>query len=134
MSDKAASPHSGRETILIVEDEPAMLRMATQLLERLGYRVLAASTPGEALRTAGAHVGAIDLLVTDVVMPEMNGRQLANALITLLPGLRCLFMSGYTNDVIAHHGVIDEGIEFIAKPFSTSDFAKKIRAILDSKR
>lgn len=133
MDETTTSPQSGRETVLVVEDEPAILRMATQFLERLGYRVLPASTPGEAIRIANAHAAHIDLLVTDVVMPEMNGRQLADALVGMIPGLRCLFMSGYTNDVIAHHGVLDDGIEFIAKPFNTTEFAKKIRTILDGK-
>jgi response regulator RpfG family c-di-GMP phosphodiesterase len=106
--------------------------MATQLLGRLGYHVLPAPTPGEALRIARSHEGVIDLLITDVVMPEMNGRQLSNQLSEIVPGLRALFMSGYTNNVIAHHGVIDEGIQFIGKPFTMTEFAKKIRTILDS--
>jgi CheY-like chemotaxis protein len=129
--ESLASPQSGRETVLLVEDEPAILRMATQLLQRLGYHVLPAPTPSEALHIARSHKGVIDLLITDVVMPEMNGRQLCDQLSDIVPGLRALFMSGYTNNVIAHHGVIDEGIQFIAKPFSMTEFAKKIRTILD---
>jgi len=130
-SGTSLSPLAGHETVLLVEDEPALLHMATQLLERLGYHVLPAPTPGEAIRIASTYVGTVDLLVTDVVMPEMNGRQLATHLCTILPGLRCLFMSGYTNNVIAHRGVLDEGIQFIAKPFTTTAFGNKIREILD---
>jgi CheY-like chemotaxis protein len=130
-NNASLSPPAGHETVLLVEDEPAMLHMATQLLQRLGYHVLPAPTPGEAIRIASTYEGTIDLLVTDVVMPEMNGRQLATHLCTILPGLRCLFMSGYTNNVIAHRGVLDEGIQFIAKPFTTTAFGNKIREILD---
>jgi CheY-like chemotaxis protein len=122
----------GRETILLVEDEPTILKMATQLLERVGYRVLAAAAPSEAIRIAKSDAGAIELLITDVVMPEMNGRELRHALTAVLPQLRCLFMSGYTNNVIAHHGVLDEGVNFIAKPFSARELASKVREVLDT--
>ncbi len=96
----------GRETILVVEDEPAILDMTKTMLERLGYTVLTASTPGEAIRLAGAYTGVIHLLMTDVVMPEMNGHDLAKNLLTSFPALKRLFMSGYTADVIAHQGVL----------------------------
>ncbi|MDO8833983.1 MAG: ATP-binding protein, partial [Vicinamibacterales bacterium] len=121
----------GRETILLVEDEAAILKMTTLMLERQGYAVLAASSPGESLRLAEAHAGRIDLLITDVVMPEMNGRDLARNLLALYPNLKRLFMSGYTADVIAHHGVLDPGVHFIQKPFSTKDLAAKTRDVLD---
>jgi DNA-binding NtrC family response regulator len=88
-------------------------------------------TPGEALRLAREHRGAIDLLVTDVVMPEMNGRDLAKNLMSLYPHLKRLFMSGYTANVIAHHGVLDEGVYFIQKPFSIDDLSAKVRESLD---
>jgi nitrogen-specific signal transduction histidine kinase/CheY-like chemotaxis protein len=123
----------GHETILLVEDEPAILKMATMMLERQGYRVLAASAPGEAVRVAGEHAGEIHLLMTDVVMPEMNGRDLAKNLMSLYPDLMCLFMSGYTANVIAHRGVLDEGVHFIQKPFSMLDLAAKVREVLDGK-
>lgn len=122
----------GQETILLVEDEPSMLNMTRQVLERLGYCVLPASTPDNAIHIAQAHMGAIHLLITDVVMPEMNGREFSQRLMALLPGLRCLFMSGYTNNVIAPHGVLDEGIHFIAKPFSVRDLATKVREVLEA--
>jgi two-component system, cell cycle sensor histidine kinase and response regulator CckA len=123
---------SGSETILLVEDEPMILEMVTAMLQRQGYQVLRAATPGEALRLAEEYAGEIRMLITDVVMPEMNGRDLAKALSTLYPGLRCLFMSGYTANVIAHHGVLDEGVHFIQKPFSMKDLGRMLRETLDS--
>jgi PAS domain S-box-containing protein len=122
----------GRETILLVEDSPTILELAMELLTRQGYTVLAASTPGEAIRLAREHAGKIDLLMTDVVMPEMNGRDLANKLLSLYPHLNRLFMSGYTADVIASHGVLDEGVNFIQKPFSMQSLAAKVREVLGS--
>jgi PAS domain S-box-containing protein len=122
----------GHETILLVEDEPAILHMGKQMLERFGYRVLAASTPAESIQTASDQAGKIHLLITDVVMPEMNGRDLAKNLISLYPELKCLFMSGYTANVIAHHGVLEEGVHFIQKPFSMMDLAATVRKVLDS--
>jgi response regulator RpfG family c-di-GMP phosphodiesterase len=121
----------GRETVLLVEDELAILEMTTEILERLGYNVLAAGTPGEAIRLAQEYPGLIDLLLTDVVMPEMNGRDLAKNLLSIYPDIRRLFMSGYTANVIAHHGVLDEGVHFIQKPFSMNDLGAKIREALD---
>ncbi len=122
----------GNETILLVEDEPAILKMARLMLERFGYQVLAASTPGEAIRVASEHTGDIHLLLSDVVMPEMNGRDLAKNLISLYPEIKRLFMSGYTDSVIAHHGVVDEGINFIQKPFPKQSLAAKVRKVLDN--
>lgn len=122
----------GRETILVVEDEPAILSLATKVLQRLGYTVLAANTPYGALRLAREHSGAIHLLMTDVVMPEMNGRDLAKELLKSYPKLKRLFMSGYTADVIAPQGVLAEGVHFIPKPFSANDLATKVRNVCDS--
>jgi PAS domain S-box-containing protein len=121
----------GHETILLVEDEPAILEMSTIMLERLGYTVLAAGTPGEAVRLAQEHPGRIDLLLTDVIMPEMNGRDLAKNLLSIYPDIRRLFMSGYTASVIAHHGVLDQGVHFIHKPFSMKDLGEKLREALE---
>jgi PAS domain S-box-containing protein len=126
-----AEGSSRAETILVVEDEPAVLRLAATLLERLGYIVLAAGTPGEAVRLAQEHAARIDLLITDVVMPEMNGRALARTLLSFNPDLRRLFMSGYTADVITHHGVLDPGVHFLQKPFSGSALAAAVRAALE---
>jgi PAS domain S-box-containing protein len=121
----------GRETILLVEDEPAILSLTTAILSGLGYAVVAARTPGEATRLAKEHAGRIQLLLTDVVMPEMDGRALAKNLLLLYPTLKCLFTSGYTADVIAHHGLLESGVHFISKPFSRSDLATKVREVLD---
>jgi PAS domain S-box-containing protein len=121
----------GHETILLAEDEPALLELTTKMLKRQGYRVLAASTPGEAIRLAREHSGEINLLMTDVIMPEMNGRDLAKNLLALYPHMKRLFMSGYTADVIAHHGVLDEGVHFMQKPFSRKYLADKVREALD---
>jgi CheY-like chemotaxis protein len=126
----AAPVRRGHETVLLVEDEPTLLNLVRLMLEKLGYRVLAAGTPGEAVRWAKQHAGEIHVLVTDVVMPEMNGRELTKGLLALYPDLSRLFMSGYTADVIAHHGVLDEGVHFIQKPFSTKDLAARIREVL----
>jgi signal transduction histidine kinase/CheY-like chemotaxis protein len=123
-------PRSRGETVLLVEDEAAILRLGRTMLERLGYEVLAAATPGEALRLAEQHAGRIDLLVTDVVMPEMNGRRLAERIGALVPDLKCLYMSGYTADVIADQGVLTEGIHFIQKPFTINGLAESVRTAL----
>jgi len=129
----AAEPvNCGQETILLVEDEAAILDISTMILTRLGYTVLAANSPAEAMLLAREHPRAISLLMTDVVMPEMNGRDLAKNLRSLFPHLKRLFMSGYPADVIAHHGVLDEGVHFIQKPFSMPDLAAKLREVFDS--
>jgi PAS domain S-box-containing protein len=120
----------GSETILLVEDEPSILKMATIMLERLGYTVIAAPTPNEAIRLAGEYSSRIDLLMTDVVMPRMNGRDLAKSILSIYPNIRLLFMSGYTANVIAHHSVLEEDVHFIQKPFSMNDLAVKIREAL----
>ena len=121
----------GAETILLVEDEPSILRMTRMMLERMGYKVLAAGTPGGAIALAREYAGQIHLLMTDVVMPEMNGRDLAGNLLALYPDLKRLFMSGYTANLIAHHGLLAEGVNFIQKPFSREQLGKKVRDVLD---
>ena len=129
-TDQARGFTGGSETILLVEDEPSILKMSKNILEKLGYAVLTASTPGKAVQLADEYAGEINLLMTDVVMPEMNGRDLANNLVSRYPHLKRLFMSGYTTHVIAHHGVLDEGVHFIQKPFSIKDLAAKVREAL----
>jgi CheY-like chemotaxis protein len=106
--------------------------MSKTILERLGYTVLAASTPGEAIRLADKYSGKIHLLATDVIMPEMNGRELAERLGQSRPEMKCLFMSGYTANIIANQGVLKEGVLFIQKPFSKNELAIKVRDALDS--
>ena len=125
---------SGHETILVVEDEIMNLELVELMLERYGYRVLPASSPGEALLTAKGHPGEIHLLLTDLIMPEMNGRDLAKEMTSLYPDMMCLIMSGYTKDVIAHHNVLDKDVHFIQKPFSVQTLAAKVREVLDSGR
>jgi len=128
---EATTRPGGREVILIAEDEKSVRITLEQFLGDLGYVVLAAAAPEEALNLASAREGAIDLLITDVVMPGMSGRTLAARLAERRPGLRCLFMSGYTADVIAHRGVLDAGTDFLAKPFTRDELARKVREILD---
>ena len=123
-------PH-GHETILLVEDDKAILNLAADILSNLDYSVLQAGSPSEALRMAKENNHEINLLMTDVIMPEMNGKDLADTLKSFIPQLKCLFMSGYTANVISHHGVLDEGVHFIQKPFSPSKMAVKIREVLD---
>ncbi len=129
----AVSTTSGNETILLVEDEPLILDLAKEMLENSGYQVLTALTPGEAIRAANAFAGEIHLLISDVIMPETNGKELAKNIISLYPEIRCLFMSGYTDDIIAHQSVLDKGVNFIQKPFSGQALAAKVREMLDSK-
>ena len=122
---------TGTETILLVEDDEAILNLSKIILEKLGYTVLAAETPVLALHLAGEHPGELHLLITDVVMPKMNGRALAEQLGATRPNLKCLYMSGYTADVITHRGILNGGVDFIQKPFSSDELAAKVRQVLD---
>ncbi len=131
--EAAEIPLSRGETVLVVEDEPALLKMDKKILEQLGYRVLAAGTPGGAIGLAEEHASEIHLLITDVVMPEMNGRDLAERMQSRYPSMKILFMSGYTANMIADRGVLDEGVNFIQKPFSMKDLAFKVREALGEK-
>ncbi len=121
----------GNETILVVEDDPAVLKYTHKALEKQGYTVLSACNPEEALAHARDSAQRVDLLLTDVVMPEMNGAQLHEKLSAVLPELAVLYMSGYTGNVIARHGVLKEGIDFIQKPFDAMELAGRIRQLLD---
>jgi PAS domain S-box-containing protein len=118
------------ETILVVEDEGSVLKLTTVTLEELGYTVLSAGNPVEADRLAESHAGPIDLLISDVVMPVMNGRELADRIRMRHPEMKTIFMSGYTANVIAHRGVLDEGVNFLQKPFSRMELAGKVREVL----
>ncbi|MGC8490772.1 MAG: ATP-binding protein [Syntrophobacteraceae bacterium] len=122
----------GTETILLVEDEESILALGKAILELHGYTVLTARHPAEALQIARSSDTPIHLLITDVVMPEMNGRELRNRLQALHYEFKCIYMSGYTANVIAHHGVLDEGINFLQKPFSVRALAEKVRDVLDA--
>ena len=123
---------SGHETILLVEDDPSVLKLTARLLKGQGYNLLPALTPGDAIRLAREYSGEIHLLVTDVIMPEMNGRDLAGNVQSLYPNIKRLFMSGYTGDIIASQGVLDKGVHFIQKPFSVQRLLAEVRAALGS--
>ncbi len=123
----------GTETVLVAEDEAPLLTLARKILTKVGYTVLPAHSPTEALSLAEEHVGEIHLLLTDVVMPEMNGPELMEKLHAIRPAVKGLFMSGYTADVVAQQGVLDEGIHFIEKPFSPKALADKVREVLDKR-
>jgi len=127
-------PLSRGETVLLVEDDGSNLKLGKRILEELGYAVLSTNSPSEATKLAEEHTGKINLLITDVVMPEMNGRELSERLQTLHPDLKILFMSGYTANVIAHRGVLEDGVCFISKPFSKKDMAIKVREALDKSK
>ncbi len=122
---------TGSETILLVEDEPSILKLTKIILEKMGYKLLTASTPGEAIDIAKSYYGRIHLLITDVVMPEMNGRDLAKNILSIYPDIKRLFMSGYTADVISRHGVLDAGVHFIQKPFSKHELLLKLKEALE---
>ncbi len=127
-----AEPRGGTETILLVEDEEAILRLASAVLDGLGYRVLASSSPRRALEMARQHEGPIDLLITDVVMPEMDGRALSERVAEERPGIRRLYISGYPANVIAQRGVVEEGVSFLQKPFTRLALSASVRAVLDA--
>ena len=122
----------GKETVLIVEDEKEILNISKTVLERAGYTVLSNTNPAAALSLAGKYEGVIDLLVTDVIMPEMNGKDLRDRLVELRPRIKVLFMSGYTADVITERGVLEAEVTFLQKPFSVNALATKVREVLDS--
>jgi two-component system, cell cycle sensor histidine kinase and response regulator CckA len=124
------SPQGSNQTILVVEDEKAVRELTVKMLQRLGYSVLIAASGAEAIEISRAHTGGISLLLTDVVMPNMSGRQLADILQPARPGMKVIYLSGYTENTVIHHGVLDSGIEFLPKPFSREVLAKKIRDVL----
>jgi two-component system cell cycle sensor histidine kinase/response regulator CckA len=121
----------GSETVIVVEDVAAVRTVAREMLGRHGYRVLEAADGDTALRLAAKHQGPIHLLLTDVVMPDVSGRELADQLAALRPGMRVLFMSGYTDDAVVRHGVLQEGIAYLQKPFTPDTLARKVREVLD---
>ncbi|HEU4403210.1 MAG TPA: ATP-binding protein [Candidatus Polarisedimenticolia bacterium] len=123
----------GRETVLLVEDDRSVLLPAREMLEMIGYKVLEAHDGREALDVACRHGQPIDLLLTDVVMPHMSGRELAESIATIQPGIRVLYMSGYTEGVIIHHGALDAGVAYLQKPFTSATLARKVREALDTR-
>ena len=121
----------GNETVLLIEDDPSMLEMTSIMLESLGYKVIGADSPGKALQIVSGREQDIDLVLCDVIMPHMNGRLLMDRLLEIDPGLRYMFMSGYTDDVISQYNILEEGIHLIEKPFTRTLMATRIREILD---
>jgi two-component system, cell cycle sensor histidine kinase and response regulator CckA len=129
-SDKMVKVDRGSRTILIVEDDVALLQVTHRSLEEVGYAILAARNPEEAIHLSEGHPGPIDLMVTDVVMPRMNGVQLASHLSALRPEMKVLYVSGYTDDSIVHHGDLEPGLAFLQKPFSPRTLAEKVGDLL----
>jgi PAS domain S-box-containing protein len=130
-NESMSTTKPGVETVLIVEDEPQVLKMTSAMLKSQGYTVLTAENPGEAIIKARKYAGKIDLLITDVIMPDMNGLDLSKKLKSVNPGLKCLFMSGYTDDIISPHGVLNEDDYFIQKPFSKTNLIAKVKKALN---
>jgi CheY-like chemotaxis protein len=123
--------HPTPETVLIAEDEPLVRLLTKKVLEQAGYRVLVAGSGAEALEIAGAFTDPIDLLLTDVVMPKMDGRELAHELGNTRPGIHVLFMSGYSQEAVERHGVLDADTALIQKPFTPAALATKVREVLN---
>jgi len=124
------SPARSSETVLLVEDEDGVRHLAREVLQGQGYTVLEARHPIEALRLGAEYRGVIHLLITDVVMPVMGGREVANRLVARCPEMRVLYMSGYTDEAIVHHGVLDAGTAFLQKPFSVTGLVQKVHEVL----
>ncbi len=122
--------HGQGERILLVEDETAILELIQTMLEDIGYQVIAAESPEEAVLLAGGQKESLHLLITDVVMPQMSGKELAVQLQKIHPKIKTLYMSGYTSNIIAHRGILEKGVYFINKPFSMRELSKKIRQVL----
>jgi DNA-binding NtrC family response regulator len=126
------SVQRGTETILLVEDDPQLRQLSSSVLAHCGYKMLVASSPEEGLDICKANHRDIRLLITDVVMPRMNGRQLGDQIAKFLPNIKVLYISGYTNNAIVHYGVLDPGLWFLPKPFTLSALMAKVREVLDS--
>jgi len=123
----------GSETILVVEDDDGVRKLTREFLKINGYTVLEARNGAEAIQIPARHAGPVDLLLTDVLMPGMNGREVAQQFVSLRPETKVLFMSGYTEDAITHLGILEPGVAFIEKPFSPDELAHKVRSVLGSK-
>ena len=131
-SFKRAREAGGTETVLVVEDEEAVRRLVCRSLEAHGYKTVPAASASEALLACEKHAGEIHLMLTDVVMPHLSGRELAQRIAALRPRMKVLFMSGYTDNAIVHHGVLDAGMPFLQKPFTPRSVAQKVREVLDA--
>jgi PAS domain S-box-containing protein len=128
---EAPAAQRGGETILVVEDETAVRQLIAAMMRQQGYTVIVAESPADATRIAAERSGSIEMLLTDVVMPQMSGKQLADELVRGRPEMKVLYLSGYTQNAIAHHGVLDADVEFLGKPFSQGALANKVREVLD---
>ena len=122
----------GTETVLLVEDEITILELAKKVLTNFGYTVLCAQSPEEAIELARHHSDGIQLMITDVVMPIMNGLELKEQIIKIIPDIMTIFMSGYTSDVIIHHGILEGEVHYLPKPFSVEGLGAKVRDVLDN--
>jgi CheY-like chemotaxis protein len=137
--EEPAAPHppgpvrGGHETVLVIEDDARLRALSVRAMRESGYQVLEAADGDEAVRISRAHEGQIDLVVTDVVLPRRNGREVAEEIAAQRPQMQVLFVSGYTEDSAVLKGVLESGIHFLAKPFTTKDLARKVRAVLDER-
>jgi CheY-like chemotaxis protein len=129
--EPAALASSGHETVLVVEDERGLRALVERILRNAGYTVLVAANGADALTLFDQHQGKIDLLLTDVVMPQMSGREVAERLAQTKPTLKVLYMSGYTDEIIDRHGILEDGVRLIGKPFTAADISRKVRIVLD---
>jgi len=129
-----APPAEGTETILVVEDEPDVRALAARMLRRLGYEVLEAGSGAEALEIQRARAMPVDLVLADVVMPEMGGREIVGQLQEMWDEIRVLYMSGYSDEVLDQHGALAANIHVIQKPFTVQDLASSVRSVLDERR
>jgi two-component system cell cycle sensor histidine kinase/response regulator CckA len=129
-SENVEKIRQGSQTILIVEDEAALLGVTHRCLESAGYAILAAQSPADAVRICANHLGPIHLMLTDVIMPGMSGSELASQLSALRPEMKVLYVSGYTDDAIVRHGVLEPGLAFLQKPFSPKTLARKVGEVL----
>jgi CheY-like chemotaxis protein len=133
-STRAAAPEAARgsETVLLVEDADSLRELGREILEEHGYRVLEARSGVEALQVLGRHAGSLELVLTDLVMPGMSGVELAGQIKAQRPATKVLYMSGYTDDALGHHGVLEAGMAFVEKPFTIDGLLRKVREVLDS--
>jgi CheY-like chemotaxis protein len=131
---EAETGAGGSETILLVEDSDSLRELGREILEEHGYKVIEASSGAAALEALARHAGSLDLILTDLVMSGMSGRELADQVTRLRPGTKVIFMSGYTDDALGHHGVLEAGSAFVEKPFTIDGLLRKVRDVLDSAR
>jgi DNA-binding response OmpR family regulator len=122
----------GTETVLVVEDDTSVLEIVRRPLLGAGYKVIVASSGDAAVRISEEHEGDIALLLTDVILPGMNGSKVASRIQALRKKIKVLYMSGYTDNALAHHGVLDPGVELLAKPFSSAELLRNVRRVIDS--